>query len=119
MTGKKILATRQRYMLYDRAGLTEAQMLLKCELDCREAINRCIVYYGTERGQEAFWTEIDGFSGQTMFSEKLGKDRVEELVKEQLADIARSKIYRDAYIDENGYTRCGIKWPDEFIPELI
>ena len=78
---------------------------LEEELRCREMINSCLIY---GRSENYFFEKYGG-----KYIEKLWIRRVTKLVKEQKADIEKSKVRCWVYEDAEGGSYNSIKRRDE------
>ena len=106
MTGKQIEKIRNEIPQFENGipyKLTPEQKALHRELDCREMINRCLIYGSKFLG--------------TRYSEKyikeLGEKRVLELFDEQKADFDKAVVFHNVYEDSEGISYNSIKWEDE------
>lgn len=93
--------------------ITKEDETLLEELACREMINSCLVY-----GSDPFqliekWWYMHGYCKRSYMSDyedTLGKKRVKELYKEQLADIRKATVKHNVYEDSEGCTYNSIDW---------
>ena len=86
------------------------------ELDCIEMINACLIY-----GSDPFrvinkWWYGHGYCDRSYMSDyedKLGKKRVEELVKQQREELSHAIIEKGVYTDSEGCTYNSVIYADE------
>ncbi len=106
MTDKQIQAARETLpSVY--AQKTEEERKLERELFCREMINSILVYDGVK----ALDKEMDRYL--LRYVKELSKDRVLELIKEQVADFEKAIVKRNVYTDWEGCTYNTCLWADE------
>lgn len=83
------------------------------ELTARDMINSCLCYGGIE----GFWKECSWRYGDKSYAapyiRKLGRERVEQLVNEQIADFKKAKVLYDVYTDSEGCSYNTIVWADD------
>ena len=114
MTRKEIEAAKQTLpRTRNYKEWTESQKTLREELSCREMINSCLVYGGIEE----FWEKCEWRIGYKSYAASyicvLGRERVQQLVKEQEEDFAKAKVLRDVFVDDEGLSYSSICWSDE------
>lgn len=117
MTQKEIKTTREsiRGLLFK--DMTLEQRLLYEELACREMINSCLCYHGIKGGKEEFYKVCTWRWGSKSYAQpyidSLGKDRVEELFKEQEKDFKKATVKYNVATDSDGVSYNSIIWADE------
>ena len=106
MTGKQIQAARAT-LPSGYAQRTEEERKLERELFCREMINSILIYDGVKALDE----EMDRYL--LRYVKELSKERVLELIKEQVADFEKAIVKRNVYTDWEGCTYNTCLWADE------
>ena len=106
MTDKQIQAARETLpSVYVQK--TEEERKLERELFCREMINSILIYNGVKALDE----EMDRYL--LRYVKELSKERVLELIKEQVADFEKAIVKRNVYTDWEGCTYNTCLWADE------
>lgn len=93
---------------------TKEDKVLEEELDCREMINSILIYGGTcAKDSYQYERYLKPFiKGDLWHKVLLSEERVDELIAEQKADIAKAEIGFAGYDSEGGgYNYC--RWADE------
>lgn len=118
MTQKEI--DRAKATLPRRFGYktwTEEQKRLDNELSCRDMINSCLTYHGEKFGWIAFWEEEEWRWGDKSYAapyvRALGRERVEALFDEQLADFRKATVHYTVFTDDEGLTYNSVQWADD------
>lgn len=92
---------------------SEEDKRMSKELGARDMINSCLCYGGIK----GFWEECDWRYGDKSYAapyiRELGRERVEQLVKEQIADFDKAKVLYNVYTDSEGLTYNTIVWADD------
>lgn len=92
---------------------TDEDKRIATELACREMLISCLTYESIE----AFWHECPWRWGDKSYAEpfvrELGRERVEELVREQEKDFnEKATVHRDVYMDGEGVSYNAVYWRD-------
>lgn len=106
MTDKEIEKIRKEIPRFENGKpckLTEEQILLHKELDCRDMINSCLCY-GYEFIESSY---------SESYIKELGKEKVIEIYNEQKADFDKAMVFHNVYEDSEGVSYNSIKWEDE------
>ena len=103
MTGKQIKEARKSAPRFSGQKLTDDQVKMHRELDCREMINSCLCY-----GSHFINSDY-----KDDYIKDLGEKRVVELYYEQLKDFEKSKVNYNVYEDGEGCTYNSIQWRDD------
>jgi hypothetical protein len=104
MTWKQIKALRNGLPpMYRRNELTKEEKQLHNELDCREMINSCLIY----------WTDFLNSRYKEMYIEDLWIRRVKQLYNEQKSDFEKAEIKYCVYEDSEWWTYNSIKRADD------
>ena len=120
MTQKEIdRAKATRPSLFEYNTWTDEQKRLDNEISCREMINSCLIYHGEQSGWDVFWEENEWRLGDKSYAaphvRALGRERVEELFNEQLADFRKATVHQDVFTDSEGLSYNSIEWADDKI----
>ena len=114
MTGKQIEAARRTLPPPPWKNWTDAERRLYDELSCREMVNSCLCYGSIAdfwRVDPWRWGEYKSYAERHVRA--LGRERAEEICKEQEADIRRARILRNVHTDSEGVSYNSIRWEDD------
>lgn len=130
MTRKQIENLRRSLGDPFRKNMTEEQIQLDKEISCREMINSILIYE-YRPGQTTYISFNNGVKKETPIEQRIiddrymkkysegdsyfaiGRDRVLELIKEQLADFSKAIVGHNVYTDFEGCSYNTCKWADE------
>lgn len=109
MTSKQIAAAKKALYKKPKQEWSKADKILYEELTCREMINSILIYGGTcEKDTYQYQRYIKPYIvGNTWHKTLLSEERVDELIAEQKAEIAKAEIGFAGYDDEGcSYRYC-------------
>lgn len=109
MTDKQIQAAKRTLRLEPNQKRTPEQQKLSDELWCRDMINS-ILAYGDESDLKK-----DSYQYETYlekYESKIGTERVQELITEQIADFRKATLIKNVFTDDEGLCYNSIVWGD-------
>ena len=115
MTRKEIEKAKKSLFVNGIYSLTEDEQKIANELSCREMINSILCYHG-ERGLFTENGDLNRYlyrKGSDHEYYGIGKERIMELIDEQLNDFRQAKVLHSVYTDGEGLTYNSIVWADD------
>ena len=115
MTRKEIEKAKKSLFVNGIYDLTDEEQKIANELSCREMINSILCYHG----EIGLFTENGDLNRYLCRKSNdrdyygIGKERVMELIAEQVSDFRQAKVLRSVYTDGEGVTYNSIVWADD------
>lgn len=103
MTDKQIKKMREDLRSFRNSNNANFYMWCNTELDCRDMINSCLCY-GTDFLNSRY---------SERYINELGREKVEQLYKEQKADFDKATVNYNVHTDSEGVTYNSIRWEDD------
>lgn len=103
MTWKQIKELEEPFRGKMFKDMTREEIDLFFELQCREMINSCLIY----------WTDYLNSHYKDDSVKRFWIEKVKQWYNEQLEDVKKSLVKHNVYEDYEGCTYNSIKWYDE------